>query len=676
MKKHCLLLLTCALMLQGFLAAQTLIPYTDGEKWGYCDPQMRLLIEMKFRSCKPFNTYGLAMVEEDADQFSIIDKSGKKLLSLGKVVELVQLTDKVVVYRTEYATKDAYRLGLIREGRVSGDSYGFIGEFSGGVAAVYLHDNHGYINESGELWLMGKFDNTSSFSEGLAVVKQGKQFGYINREGTPVIPCQFDYAGDFHEGRALVQTGGKTGYINKTGALVVPCKYDDTPYSMEYFKDGAAVVVMGKKFGTVDSLGRTVIPLDYESLSYAGKGIYVAKKNGEKILLDRTGKIWMKPDFKYIFNFHNGWMQVEKDGLVNFMNRQGRLLLPVCQGFQVVQEFNLGYALCTFNNQSKFYLDTTGTVWSSKTVLPFQQVPAKNLHRIAGAGMLANFNGSLVVRKAGRIIVFDEKGNSLLPGAYQSCELSQDKSTLTLTDAKGARTSFTGKIIPAGADERRLRQADQFMDLEAWFQSFRDTVPGKRKTKSIAIGDQVWAAEDLKVGRFRNGDSIYVALWPADFIEASLKKRPAVYLFYPDNNTKDRKAASWIYNRYALTDKRGLIPNGYRLPDTLDWKELVQTAYGDSLAPGMLMRMGFANLGHFLVVDGEGGPNTGSLINTWWNAESAQPGYSLTTMTSAAVGGFVRYNAVANEYGVPVRCIKSPSKVKKAPAAGTPVRKK
>ena len=669
-------LLLIALLAHGLLFSQTLAPYTDGDKWGYCDPQMRVVIELKYLSCKPFNEYGLALVEVEKDQFSIIDKSGKQILPLGKVVELVQLTDKVVVYRTEYAVKETYRLGLIREGRVSDMAFVFLGKFSDGIASVNLQDNYGYINESGEPWLMGKFDNTCSFSEGLAVVKQGKQFGYINRSGDLVIPCRYDYAEYFHEGRALVHIAGKLGYINKSGILVIPCKYNENYSASAHFMDGAAIVGLGNKFGTVDTLGKGIIPMDYDVLSYAGKGIYIAKKSGDKLLLDRTGKILMKTDIPYIFSFKNGWMQMERNGIGNFMNRNGRFLLPECPGLQV-QEFNLGYALCQMYNRQKFYIDTMGTVLCSNLVVPFQQVPPKHLHRLSGAKILSSFNGSLIVKMDNGIVVFDDKGNSFLPGIFLSYEINKDKNVLTLTDNNGVRTSYEGKIAPVGPDmEKRLRQVDQFMDLESWYLAFRDSVPAKRKTKSIAIGNQVWAAEDLKVGRFRNGDSIYVAPWPADFIAASVKKRPALYLFYSDDLHKDPKAASWMYNRYALTDKRGLLPAGYRLPDTSDWRELVRTAFGDSLAPALLMRIGFRNAGHLLVVDGEGGINNSSLINTWWDAESAGDRYSLTTMTSAAVGGFVRFNGVANEYGVPVRCIKGPAKVKKVPAAGAPVRKK
>jgi uncharacterized protein (TIGR02145 family) len=95
--------------------------------------------------------------------------------------------------------------------------------------------------------------------------------------------------------------------------------------------------------------------------------------------------------------------------------------------------------------------------------------------------------------------------------------------------------------------------------------------------KSIKIGNQTWAIENLNVEKFRNGDKIAYASnsneWLA-FIEA---KEPAwCYWEFDSKNSKYGK----FYNGYSVIDKRFIAPLGWKLPSEKDFIELMNYLEG------------------------------------------------------------------------------------------------
>jgi len=82
--------------------------------------------------------------------------------------------------------------------------------------------------------------------------------------------------------------------------------------------------------------------------------------------------------------------------------------------------------------------------------------------------------------------------------------------------------------------------------------------------KTIKIGSQVWTKKNLKEFKFRNGDAIPIV---QDNEEWS-KLQSAAVCINPDNE-------ECYYNWYAVSDPRGLAPEGFHVPSDEEWKELV-----------------------------------------------------------------------------------------------------
>ena len=90
--------------------------------------------------------------------------------------------------------------------------------------------------------------------------------------------------------------------------------------------------------------------------------------------------------------------------------------------------------------------------------------------------------------------------------------------------------------------------------------------------KTATIGTQVWMAENLTVTKFRNGDPIPEARTAEEWLRAGNNKQPAFCYVNNDPNTVSQYGV--LYNWYAVNDRRGLAPEGWRIPAHTDVFEL------------------------------------------------------------------------------------------------------
>ena len=90
--------------------------------------------------------------------------------------------------------------------------------------------------------------------------------------------------------------------------------------------------------------------------------------------------------------------------------------------------------------------------------------------------------------------------------------------------------------------------------------------------KTATIESQVWMAENLKVTKFRNGDDIPEARTMAEWAQANRTNSPAFCYYNNDPSTASKYGV--IYNYYAVSDPRGIAPNGWKIPSEKDIKIL------------------------------------------------------------------------------------------------------
>jgi hypothetical protein len=220
-----------------------------GDKWGYIDPEGKVVIEPQYDEAGSFSE-GVARVGiYDKDyKWGFIDRVGK--FKWGFI-------DKA----GNWALKPVYDSPVedFRGGRASVGKD--IGMNNGVVVETFFVDKEGRSYAEPEPdERFEDFDDVDPFFEDLATFRRDGKYGFVNRQATVVIKPRFDLAGFFAEGLAPVEIGrpqngmGKWGYIDRKGKVVVKPLFD---WAWE-FSEGRALVAVGDKVGYIDRAGRYI----------------------------------------------------------------------------------------------------------------------------------------------------------------------------------------------------------------------------------------------------------------------------------------------------------------------------------------------------------------------------------------------------------------------------------
>jgi uncharacterized protein (TIGR02145 family) len=188
---------------------------------------------------------------------------------------------------------------------------------------------------------------------------------------------------------------------------------------------------------------------------------------------------------------------------------------------------------------------------------------------------------------------------------------------------------------------------------------------------TIQIGAQCWTQSNLKVSKYRNGNSIPTGLgngaWASTINGA--------FSFY-DNDPMNDGIYGKLYNHNAVMDTRGLCPTGWHIPSDGEWTTLEIFLGGSSVAGGALKstatqptpggwnlpNTGGTNSSGFTARPGGLRDNGGvfSIIGNfgfWWSTSLSgfNAWYRLISNEDVFVG---RGNDVPRTYGLSVRCVR------------------
>ncbi len=95
--------------------------------------------------------------------------------------------------------------------------------------------------------------------------------------------------------------------------------------------------------------------------------------------------------------------------------------------------------------------------------------------------------------------------------------------------------------------------------------------------QTVKIGDQWWMAENLRVTRYRNGDSIRNVIGNIEWSHVTT----GAWSYYSNNSTNDETYGK-LYNWYAVDDDRDLCPEGWHVPSDEEWTTL-ENILGDNV---------------------------------------------------------------------------------------------
>jgi len=232
-------------------------------------------------------------------------------------------------------------------------------------------------------------------------------------------------------------------------------------------------------------------------------------------------------------------------------------------------------------------------------------------------------------------------------------------SYLSKTDMPGGKHLFiTGLLLSAlvfSHCEKEEPEVTKVTDIDGFVYN------------TVKIGNQVWMKENLKTTRYRDGSIIpltsSVSEWSA--------KTSGAYSSY-DNDNANVTFFGALYNWYAITDNRGLCPDGWHIPTNEEWTELTEYLGGLEVAGGKMKstnseewfapNTGADNVSGFSAVgagfrDGTGIYSGLKEISYFWSSSEYSPTHGIARKL------FNNYSSVSfagnlKQSGFSVRCLK------------------
>ena len=183
---------------------------------------------------------------------------------------------------------------------------------------------------------------------------------------------------------------------------------------------------------------------------------------------------------------------------------------------------------------------------------------------------------------------------------------------------------------------------------------------------TVKICDRVWMNRNLDVVTYRNGDTIPEVNNPTDWGALTTGA-----WCYPDNDSANDPVYGKLYNWYAVSDPRGLAPEGWHVPSDSEWTVLANCLGGLSVAGGKMKEMGFAhwqspntgatNSSGFTALPAESmssfGAGSPGYVGYWWSSTEA-------LISNALYYYLLYYNSEltsfyeSKNFGFSVRCVK------------------
>lgn len=376
------------------------IPYRQGDKWGYCSPDKKIVVQPKFDEANVF--YGPLTGAKIDSQYCVINRKGDVLYkskgycgttadgthyitgpkygeeqmfdATGKAVTKVYYKiESFNQYGYSRVTSDYVKMGLMDRTykEVITPAYGSIEFLNKDVIRVFNSKTYKFalVHIPSKQQISGWYGQIYDAKEGLIMVTDNGKCGFIDINGKEIIPLQytkevpvserrdgnfnestyedFNYDG-FYEGLAVVVKDEKAGYINKQGKEVIPFVYDKA----FGFRNGRAWVRQNGQWGMIDKKGKVVLPIEQkhpnylyakelEALDGYHEGMIAIQKDTLWGYADTTGKIVIAPKYSRAMPFYESMAAVYEGEKMGFINKAGKYVIPpVYKWAQGVGEWN------------------------------------------------------------------------------------------------------------------------------------------------------------------------------------------------------------------------------------------------------------------------------------------------------------------------------------------------
>jgi hypothetical protein len=262
-----------------------------GNKWGFIDKSGEFTVPSKFSDLVGFKE-GIAAACLDDGDWVLIDTTGIPIGPL-RWKTRPKLDGPIIPFSSD---NKSWGFADRRGELIVAPIFESVRKFTEGIIAVRLQGKYGFVDFEGKLIIPPHFSDVGFFSEGLAPVctvdtgdTQGGRWGYINREGEFEIAAQFYAAKDFSEQLAAVvrQDLGEWVYIKKNGETSFVSPEGHQPHS---FKSGVAVIGSLKQ-GLIDRTGKIILRPRFSEIGDFVEGLALVRMRSSDGDIRREGYI-------------------------------------------------------------------------------------------------------------------------------------------------------------------------------------------------------------------------------------------------------------------------------------------------------------------------------------------------------------------------------------------------
>lgn len=218
-----------------------------------------------------------------------------------------------------------------------------------------------------------------------------------------------------------------------------------------------------------------------------------------------------------------------------------------------------------------------------------------------------------------------------------------------------------GDRISSGEHRIFWSVLDEYKELRGDNIKFQIRIESGDEIKTIKIGTQDWTSTNLDVSIYRNGDII-----PEVQDKETWSKLTSGAWCYYENKTENGIKYGKLYNWNAVSDPRGIAPEGFHIPSDSEWTILTNYLGAE---PGKQMKSKndwlqgkTTNTSKFSSLPGGLRSDNGNFnyfgdVGYWWsctNTNMSRAWYRSLHLFSSNVP---RYNTLKS-YGLSVRCLR------------------
>jgi len=221
------------------LVLPRLIPYRKVDKWGFCTPEKKILIDCIYQEVKFFSE-GYAAVKLN-EKWGFINENGIVVIPLhyenvtSFYNELATVVLDGIFYDVDtknqlmikpnklgYQWKFNEAIGLAYEQKIGSvtsikDASNMSLREADSHSLVYLEKYKSDELDKIETYLIENDDDLITKKHGMNAIRRKGKYGYMDSENRIVIPAVYDDINPFEENLAKVKLNGRFGYINKEG---------------------------------------------------------------------------------------------------------------------------------------------------------------------------------------------------------------------------------------------------------------------------------------------------------------------------------------------------------------------------------------------------------------------------------------------------------------------------